>query len=75
MRHAPQPEGIASPVGRHRMADAIEPTPPIEPLLKLNDWPHVLNCSRRLVERLRSAGKLPPPDLKVGRARWRMRPT
>ena len=53
--------------------DRSRPLPPgIEPLLSLNDLATVLNCSRRLVERMRAAGKVPKPDLKVGRMpRWR----
>jgi hypothetical protein len=44
----------------------------IEPALTLDDWPFILNCSRREVERLKSAGELPSPDFFVGRLpRWR----
>jgi hypothetical protein len=44
----------------------------IEPLLSIDDLSVILKCSRRLVERMRSAGKLPPPDLHVGRCpRWK----
>jgi hypothetical protein len=44
----------------------------IEPLLSIDDLAVILHCSRRLVERMRSAGKLPPPDLLVGRMpRWK----
>jgi predicted DNA-binding transcriptional regulator AlpA len=47
--------------------------PPIEPLLGIDDLAAVLNCSRRLVERMRSAGRLPRPDLVIGgrTPRWR----
>src|SRR5205814_258359 len=45
--------------------------PPIEPLLGIADLAEVLRCSRRLVERMRSAGQLPQPTLHVGRCpRW-----
>jgi predicted DNA-binding transcriptional regulator AlpA len=44
----------------------------IEPLLSLDDLTVILNVSRRAVERLKSAGKLPRPDLTIGRMpRWR----
>jgi predicted DNA-binding transcriptional regulator AlpA len=46
--------------------------PAISPLLGIDDIAETLACSRRLVERMRSAGKLPKPDLHVGRMpRWR----
>jgi hypothetical protein len=69
-----------------RLSNAIEPqsTDPgpgikpgltvaaaIEPLLSIDDLATILNCSRRLVERMRSAGKVPKPDMHVGRCpRW-----
>ena len=44
----------------------------IEPLLSLNEIASILGVTRRAVERLRSTGSLPRPDLKVGRnLRWR----
>ena len=50
-----------------RLADAG-----IERLLTLNDLAVALSCSRRALERLRSAGKLPPPDARIGRlVRWK----
>ena len=39
----------------------------VEPLLSIDDWASALRCSRRLVERMRSAGKIPLPDCHVGR--------
>jgi hypothetical protein len=68
-----------------KLADAIEPpaSPPHEngkrtlpaglsPMLGIDDLAALLSCSRRMVERMRAAGKLPPPDLMVGRCpRWR----
>ncbi len=45
--------------------------PAIEPLLSIAELAAVLRCSRRLIERMRSAGKLPRPTLHVGRCpRW-----
>lgn len=44
----------------------------IEPLMGVADLARVLNVSRRSVERLRSSGKLPRPDLHAGKLpRWR----
>jgi predicted DNA-binding transcriptional regulator AlpA len=44
----------------------------IEPLLKIVDLARILGCSRRLVERMRAAGKLPRPDVKIGKMpRWK----
>jgi len=38
----------------------------IEPLLKLADLALALNCQLRTVERLKSSGRLPKPDLLIG---------
>ena len=44
----------------------------IEPLLSVDDLARVLNGSRRTVERMRAAGKLPRPDLHIGKCpRWK----
>jgi predicted DNA-binding transcriptional regulator AlpA len=43
----------------------------IEPLLGIAELARVLSCSRRLVERMRSAGRLPRPTLMCGKCpRW-----
>src|SRR4051812_3631483 len=43
----------------------------IEPMLSIDDLAAILSCSRRLVERMRSSGKVPKPDFHVGRCpRW-----
>ncbi|WP_373926483.1 helix-turn-helix transcriptional regulator [Paludisphaera borealis] len=48
-------------------------TPTLAPLLSITDLAQHLSCSRRVVERLRAAGKLPRPDLHVGKMpRWRV---
>jgi predicted DNA-binding transcriptional regulator AlpA len=66
----PQPEALArsqggSPRGRTLPAS-------IEPMLHIDDLAELLSCSRRLVERMRSAGKIPKPDIHVGRCpRWK----
>jgi hypothetical protein len=40
-------------------------------MLSVNDLATILKCSRRAVERMRAAGKVPRPDLHVGRCpRW-----
>ncbi|MGA2701531.1 MAG: helix-turn-helix domain-containing protein [Isosphaeraceae bacterium] len=44
----------------------------IEPMLGIDDLAALLSCSRRLVERMRSAGKVPRPDIKIGKMpRWK----
>jgi len=44
----------------------------IEPMLHIDDLAELLSCSRRLIERMRSAGKVPKPDIHVGRCpRWK----
>lgn len=44
----------------------------IEPMLSMEDLAQVLNCSRRGLERLRAAGRVPKPDFQFGRCpRWR----
>ena len=48
-------------------AEGIEPM-----LLSLDDVSTALRISRRTAERMRSAGKLPAPDLRLGKLpRWR----
>jgi hypothetical protein len=43
-----------------------------EPMMSIDDLVQLLNCSRRVVERMKSAGKLPRVDLLVGRMpRWK----
>ena len=73
-------------LGPFRLADAIDPPedlspnakpkrplpPGIEPTVGIDGWAAVLSCSRRLVERMRAAGRIPRPDLMVGKMpRWR----
>lgn len=46
-------------------------TSALEPLLGVDDIADTLSVGRRTVERMRSAGKLPRPDLHIGRLpRW-----
>jgi len=79
-RNAP----VADP-GTFRLADATDlpdPRPeakrgPILPagfesMLSIDDLAALLRCSRRLVERMRSGGKVPRPDIKIGKMpRWK----
>jgi predicted DNA-binding transcriptional regulator AlpA len=53
-------------------ATAPAAPPALEPLLDIDGLSRVLATSRRSVERLLSAGSLPPPDLRLGRRmpRW-----
>lgn len=45
--------------------------PTLETMLEINDLADLLNVSRRTVERLRTAGKVPKPDMHVGKMpRW-----
>jgi hypothetical protein len=44
----------------------------IEPMLGLDDLATILKCSRRWLERARSAGRVPKPDFMAGRCpRWK----
>jgi len=44
----------------------------IERMLGIDDLAVLLSCSRRVVERMRSAGKVPRPDIKIGKMpRWK----
>ena len=52
--------------GVQKTSLGVGKTTSIEPLLKLADLPVVLSCGSRTVERLRSAGRLPKPDLLIG---------
>jgi hypothetical protein len=50
----------------------VQPAPNIEPLMSQDDIARVLNAGLRTVERMRASGKLPKPDLFVGKMpRWR----
>jgi predicted DNA-binding transcriptional regulator AlpA len=45
---------------------------PLEELLSVNDLARLFKGSRRTIERMRASGKLPPPDLRVGKLpRWK----
>ena len=73
MTPAPRRQSASGDPGPLKLAD----TPPgaghiIEPMLSIDDLAAILSCSRRLVERMRSAGRLPKPDIKIGKMpRWK----
>ncbi len=84
--HNRLPEGIKT-LGRTldvlasilpRLADALdrkaESQPPVERLtLRLDELAEALGVSRRVLERERSAGRLPKPDLHIGKMPlWRV---
>ncbi|MBV8126804.1 MAG: helix-turn-helix domain-containing protein [Planctomycetaceae bacterium] len=82
MTPAPRRKPAVYDPGPVKLADAIDPpeadrpkrTLPtgIEPMLHIDDLAALLSCSRRLVERMRSAGKIPKPDIHVGKCpRWK----
>ncbi len=58
--------------GRPEAPTPPPPAPAIEPLLSQTDICRILACSQRSLDRLRSAGRLPRPDMFIGRSpRWR----
>ena len=66
----PQPEAPVRPQGGSPRGRTLPAS--IEPMLHIDDLAALLSCSRRLVERMRSAGKVPKPDIHVGRCpRWK----
>jgi len=41
-------------------------------MLGIDDLAAVFSCSRRIIERMRAAGKVPKPDIKIGKMpRWK----
>jgi predicted DNA-binding transcriptional regulator AlpA len=69
--HPPDVDPIDSPAAPARPQGRTLPAS-IEPLLHIDDLAELLSCSRRLVERMRSAGKIPKPDIHVGKCpRWK----
>ena len=78
MRANPRPEAATRPVGVFEPADAIEarseaPAPVERLTYRLADLAKALGISRRALERERSAGRLPRPDLSIGRMPlWRV---
>ncbi len=83
MKKRPWLEGTKSVVGETpQQVDPTMPARPVERLARppverltyrLNDLADALGVSRRSLERERSAGRLPKPDLHIGRAPlWRI---
>jgi hypothetical protein len=71
----PHPPGVSpiDPPEDRRSEPKRGPTLPagFERMFSIDDLAALLNCSRRLVERMRSSGKVPRPDLKIGKMpRW-----
>lgn len=55
-----------------KLAEPAINRPVLEPLLGVDDWAAALAVNRRTIERMRAAGKLPRPDLRVGSLpRWK----
>ncbi len=79
MTQGPRRKPAVSDPGLPRLAGSIDRQPQapaaghiIEPLLSIDDLAALLSCSRRLVERMRTAGKVPKPDIKIGKMpRWK----
>lgn len=70
MKLAHEPESATPPEARPGPSNLSAAG--IEPLLCIEDWSAALGCSRRMVERMRSAGRIPKPDVMVGKMpRWR----
>jgi predicted DNA-binding transcriptional regulator AlpA len=60
-----------NPPSRRARLDPEPPAAAIESLIDIDGLARILGCNRRTVERLRSAGRLPPPTLLIGRRpRW-----
>jgi predicted DNA-binding transcriptional regulator AlpA len=77
MSHTPEPEAAARAADLHARTDAIEskPEPPTIPRVtwRLDEIAKALGVSRRVIERERSAGRLPKPDMVLGRMPlWRV---
>jgi hypothetical protein len=60
----PEPSGYGRPARPSPITASA-----IEPVLRIVDLARILNCSRREVERMLAAGKLPAPNLRLGTGR------
>jgi hypothetical protein len=66
-----RPTADPSPRLANEPDDTARPIPAIEPMLVIDDLATIFSCSRRLVKRMKSAGRLPAPDVIIGRGpRW-----
>lgn len=60
------------PVPLEKETMPAQAAPALEPLLSVVEIAKLINCHRRTIERERSAGRFPKPDLHIGnRPRWR----
>jgi excisionase family DNA binding protein len=72
MSQTPRRNGPVADPAPGRLVDPPSLVSAIEPLLTVTDLARLLVCDRRTVERLRAAGRLPRPDLMIGRLpRWK----
>jgi len=72
LRLASPPPPDVGPISPPEDPRPEAPTPGIEPLLSIGDFCRTHRCDRRTIERLRSAGHLPRPDISISRCpRWR----
>ena len=70
----PDPRPVGPPADPRPVAARPKRTLPvgIEPLLGIAELCARLNCSRRILERMRSAGRVPRPDFQLGKCpRWK----
>ena len=75
--HGKGPTPEVQPVINSLTDEASRNKPQTVPRLtyRLNDLATALGVSRRTIERERSAGRFPPPDLKIGKSPLWMRET
>ena len=64
-------------VGKFQQTDPITttqaPAIPIQPLVTKDDLEAILRVDKRTIDRMRSSGKLPKPDVMISRfPRWRV---
>jgi hypothetical protein len=73
MSHVPRLKAASHDSGPLKLADTpLSAGHVIEPMISLDDLAVILKCSRRWLERERSAGRVPKPDFQAGRCpRWK----
>jgi hypothetical protein len=73
MSRVPRLKAALDEYGHLRLADTpLSAGHVIESMLSLDDLAVILKCSRRWLERERSAGRVPKPDFMAGRCpRWK----
>jgi hypothetical protein len=66
------PEAAKNQTGSSNLIAPTSPAANIAPLLTPRDLSAVLRITVRAIEQMRSAGRIPPPDIMLGRLpRWR----